>query len=212
MDFIIAKWDHNKEEGIYAVSTRVKRFNEIKETAFSMVAWLNANNGKFPDPYVTAYAVSHCQVEAKPYHFFVVNKDLIGKKKDKKGRNTSKNFFFPSQIIINAEVVETPEKIKANKPERVVVKENGKVGTKIVIKEVMEKNLIGVPEACMSFLNRTQKTKERFYRVKVRYQIPRKILGMWFLLRREEWVEGLKSHIFQHEVEHSRGENMYYGK
>jgi len=208
--FTIAKWDHKKEEGIYAVSAPVKRFSVIKDTAFNMVKWLNDNNGNFPEPYITAYAVSHCQVEAKPYHFFVVNKDLIGKKKDKKGRNTSKNFYFPSQIIVNAEILEIPEKIKANKPERVVVKENGRVGTKVVIKEVMEKNKIGVPEACMSFLHRTQKTMERYYRVKVKYFIPKKILGFYYLSKRVEWVEGLKSHIFQHETDHAKGLNMYY--
>lgn len=212
MEFNVVKWDHTKNEGIYKVSERVKSFRRIKDTAFAMVKWLNENNGKFPEPYITAFAVSHCQVEANPYHFFVVNKDLIGKKKSKDGRNTYKNYFFPSQIIVNAEIIEIPEKVQAKKPERIITKENGKVGSKIILKDVEEKNKIGVPEACMSFLHRTAKTVERFYRIKVRYQIPVKILGFWFLLKREEWVEGLKSHIFQHEVDHSQAKNMYYGK
>jgi peptide deformylase len=211
--FTIAKWDHTKEEGIYKVSAPVRRFSEIKDTVFDMVKWLNDNNGKFEEPYTTAYAVSHCQVEANPYHFFIVSKDLVGDKKKKEGRNTSKNYFFPSQIIVNAEVIDTPEKITVNKPMRRIVRgKDGKVTPKIEIKETVERNGIFVPEACMSFRNRTKKNMERFYRVTVRYQIPKKILGVWYLSTKTEVVEGLKSHIFQHETDHAKAKNMYYGK
>ena len=60
----------------------------------------------------------------------------------------------------------------------------------------------------MSFPNRKPKNVEVYYRIKVRYQIP-----AWYGLKtKTEWVEGLKAHIFQHEINHAHGKNIYYAK
>lgn len=209
---IVKKWDHTKQEGIYKPSDSVNHFSQIKAITDEMVPWLNENNGHFTEPYKIAYAVSHCQVAADPWAFFVVSDELLlSNRENRPKKDTKINYYFPSQIIVNAKIIEVPERLKVNKPERKVVKDaQGRVSTRIEIKESMEKNLIGVQEACMSFLHRTPKTKERYYRVKVRYQYPKKILGMWFLWRKTEWVEGLKAHIFQHEIDHANGKNMFY--
>lgn len=208
----IAKWDHKKSEGIYKKSDEVLKYSSIKAISNEMVLWLNENNGKFPEPYTMAYAVSHCQVDAgaDPWMFFIVDKGFLGKKNSKNGRNTYLNYFFPSQVIINAKILETPNKIMKDKPERKIVKKNGSISPQVTLKKVEVSNIFGADEACMSFPNRTKKTMERFYRIKVSYQIPRKIFGIEYLSKRVEWVEGLKAHMFQHEIQHSRGENMYY--
>lgn len=207
----IEKWAHQVPKGIYKKSTPVERYRDAQAKAEEMVAWLNENNGKFTGALPTAYAISHCQVEADPLAFFVVHKEMIGNHKSKHGRNTYKNYFFPSQVIVNARILESVDKIKATVPRRNVQKKGMTVQAPIEFKEEMVSNKIGVPEACMSFPDRSNgKTMERFFRIKVRYQIPRRLLGVTYLRTITETVEGLKSHIFQHEIEHAAGKNMYY--
>ena len=215
-DFVInTNNDHTVAKGIYALSKNVARFGdkEIKDVARRMTVWLNANNGRFPAPYVTAYAISHCQVANEPYKLFVVSQELIrdqgvGYKRETKGQNR-KNFFFPTQAIFNAQILETPEKMEANIPKREVTKENGKVGSKVTVEKGTVSNKISVPDACMSFPRRTSKNTDRYYRIKVRYQV----LSVFGILRtKTEWVEGLKAHIFQHEIDHANAINIHYGK
>jgi hypothetical protein len=209
----IKKWDHNVEEGIYKEAKHVKSYRQIKKDAEAIRDYIDENNGYFPEPYKTAYALSHCQLDIgkEPYHFFVVGYEfLLSNKEHRPKRDTIKNFYFPSQIIVNAEVLETPEKIDVKKPVRKLVKKDGQLKPTIELIEKQEKNKIGIAEACMSFLHRTPKTMERFYRIKVRYQYPLKVLGISFLVTKTEWVDGLKSHIFQHECDHAKGENMFY--
>lgn len=208
---LIRKWDHNKEEGIYRKSIPVEHYSRIKNTAEKIVSWLNENNGNLPEPYKEAYALSHCQLEAYPFHFFVVtNKLLRANNPERSKKDTDTNFYFPSQIIVNAHILQVPEKIKVNVPERSFANVGGKMIPKIIIKEKMERNTMDVPEACFSFPYRSQKTMERHYRVKVFYQYPVKILWFSFLRSRTEWVEALKAHIFQHEIEHANAQNIYF--
>jgi peptide deformylase len=63
-----------------------------------------------------------------------------------------------------------------------------------------------VLEGCMSFPFRPDKKVKRYSRVKVKYQLPGKD-GK--LETKEEWVNGVIAHIFQHEVEHSKGNHIY---
>lgn len=205
--------EHTSGKGIYAVSRRVKRYADVKETAARMTGWINANNGRFPAPYVTAYAISHCQIEDEPVQMFVVSKELIRRDdvaiKAMNRLQNEKNFFFPSQIILNAEILESPEKVERDVPSREVKTEkDGKVTTEIKTEKKSISNKIFVDDACMSFPKRTQKKTERYYRIKVRYQIK----GLFGLKTITEWVEGLKSHIFQHEIDHQNAINIYYGK
>lgn len=202
--------DHLSGKGIYAISKTVKRWSEVKDIAEKFTNWLNINNGRFDGLYKTAFAISHCQVCEEPYRMFVVNKDLVRNKlyykPDSKHQN-NKNFYFPSQIILNAEILECPKKVQAKVPKREVVKVDGKVTSKITTKEGEVNNMISVPDACMSFPDRKQKNMDIYYKIKVRYQIK----GWFgFLRTKTEWVEGLKAHIFQHEIDHANALNIYY--
>lgn len=210
-EIAIKKFHHESGKGIYSISKPVAKWAQITSVAEDMIKWLDENNGKFPEPYRTAYAVSHCQVEDDPFAFFIVSNDFILGQVERVKKDTKKNFYFPSRVIINAEILEAPEKIEARLPKREVARDDkGNIGSKIVVTKGEVKNIVFVPEACMSFSNRTQKNMERFYRIKVRYQVPRKILGINYLKTITEVVEGLKAHIFQHEVDHAHGKNMYY--
>jgi hypothetical protein len=200
--------------GIYTVSKPVKRYSDIASTLPEFIQFVNKAEWLKNDNRL-AYAISHCQVEAHPYAFFVLNPDLVGDKKSKRGtKDTYQNFFFPSQVIINAKIIEAPDKIEASVPKRQITKtQDGKVSQSITINKQMVSNKIGLTEACMSFPHRTQKTVERYYRIRVKYQIVRKLFGIFtILVTKKEWCEGLKAHIFQHEIEHSEGKNMYYKK
>lgn len=206
-DFEIATHhDHTVAKGIYAKSKKVKSYRQVKDISERLVKWLNTNNGRF-GLLARAYAISHCQVADEPFDMFVVAQEMVGTKKSVDGKNTYKNYFFPAQMIYNAKILEAPEKMEANIPRREMVKEGHKVvGSKIVVEKGTVSNIIEVPDACMSFPLRKQKNTKRYYRLKVQYQVKG-----WFGLRtKTEWVEGLKSHIFQHEIDHANGLNIYF--
>lgn len=211
---IVKKWDHKVEEGIYRVSKPVKNWAQIKHVAENMVSFFDESEGNFHLDYKSGYALSHCQMDVGkyPFAFFVLNDQFIKGHSERTNRDTNKNFYFPSRVIINAKILETPEKLDVTKPVRKLHRENGKLIPRIELTETQEKNLIGVPEACFSFTNRTPKTMERYFRIKVRYQYPRKVLGITVLITKTEWCEGLKAHILQHEIDHANAINMYYDK
>lgn len=208
--FSIKHFDKREKKGIYSISKQVKSWSQIKDVAETMVKWLDACNNTFNGEHKVAYAVSHCQIADEAFSFFVLNDELINHSR-RLVKDTKKNFYFPSRIIVNAEILVSQEKIRANKPKRELVKNaDGSVTPKITITEGDVSNEIFVDEACMSFPHRKAKKMKRFFRIKVTYQVPRKLFGVSYLKRVTEEVEGLKAHIFQHEVDHAHGLNMYY--
>lgn len=213
-DFVINdKHDHKSGKGIYAISKPVKNYKQVKDIVERMIVWLDTNNGRFENKWKTAYAISHCQVADEPFNFFIVMREMLGKnnievKGETKAMN-KKNYYFPAQAIFNAVILETPEKMEATIPKREVTKDkDGKVSTQIKLSKGTVSNLIPMKDACMSFPNKTEKNTDRYYRIKVQYQIK-----SWYGLKKvTEWVEGLKAHIFQHEIDHAKAINMYYSK
>jgi hypothetical protein len=189
--------------------------NEPLERATRALKWFNevyiVPNVK--SNVVNCWSLSDCQINTNPYAFFLVHPQLIKDnaidQRELKTR-TNKNFWFPSQIIYNAKIIEAPKKIK----ERVAVREledpkdKKNLKTKIASQDKMVSNIIEVKEGCASFPDRKPKIVKRYYRIKVSYQI-----RTWYGYKTViEWVEGLKSHIFQHEIEHSQGKNIYNAK
>lgn len=204
MTFELKKFHHESGKGIYAISQRVNPL-KYKQLAEDMAKWLAEENGKFRGEFSNAYAISHCQVEEEPIAMFVVAPQLLGKS-DKK--HNQRNFFFPAAAIFNAEILEAPEEVKAKVPNRVIARnpETGKDEMRIELMEQTVTNKAYLKEACMSFSHRSEKTVERFLKIKVRY---------WYLwhgvpMRKTEWIEGLKAHIFQHELDHAAGKNIYF--
>lgn len=61
-------------------------------------------------------------------------------------------------------------------------------------------------EGCISFPFRPDKKVQRYDRIHVRYDVVGKDEK---LEQREEWVEGIMARIFQHEVQHAKGCNIY---
>lgn len=203
------KHSPDSKRGIYAISKPVKAFSEAYKKSFLVEKWLNANNGRFDGDKKLAYAISDCQICEEPHAMFTVADELANPFKiaDTHSRN-KKNFYFPAQTIFNAKIIEALDKVEGRVPTREVTNENGKVGSKIVVKQSLVSNIISVPDACMSFQRRTGKNVEIYYRIKVKYQI-----RAWYGLKTiTETVEGLKSHIFQHEIDHAQGVNIYYDK
>lgn len=196
-------------KGEVAFEIDLKKDKPIIKEAKEIKKWLNDNNGSFPEPYITAYAVSHCQVcyqeddfNGYPSAFFIVSKQFMNKKE------SYTNYRWPSQIIYNPEIVESPETVIKDVPTREVSKDHdGNVTYKIVKKRGKVSNRYEVPEACMSFQHKKEKKMMRYYSIKVKYQTK----GFFGQIRtHEEWIEGLKAHIFQHEMDHMNGENIYF--
>ena len=65
-----------------------------------------------------------------------------------------------------------------------------------------------IKEACMSFPLRDAKYVRRYFKVKVQYQVP----GLFRLKKKTRTLVQVPAQIFQHEIEHSRGENIFHRK
>jgi hypothetical protein len=187
---------------------RINNYSEIEEKAQSLIAFLDDRNGKFIGIHQGAYALSDCQVQYddvkyKPSNFFVVADNMVGHEG-----------IFESRIIINPELLETPAFVEKEIPTKKTVKDGDKV--KIVLDAEKKKlsNRLRLQEACISFPHRQAKNMNRFYRIKVRYQIPvtgvLSLFGLRKLKTIETYVEALKAHIFQHEIMHAAGQNIYH--
>lgn len=206
--FEITRPHHTEKRGIYAISRRVKPRQYVQE-ALDMAKWLDEHNGSFTGSFSRAYAISHCQVHLDdPIAMFVVAKELceIPKKGEKQGWH---NFFFVSRAIFNPVILDASKTLKRVVP----VRKLNEAGTEMVVvpEEKEIDNIIHVKEGCMSFPNRSERGMDRFFRIKVRYQYLQKLPLVGYVTRtKTEWIEGLKAHMFQHEVEHHEGKNMHF--
>lgn len=139
------------------------------------------DRGKFKGYWQEAYAISHCQVSRQPYCFFVVAKNQV------------RTGLFKHRVYVNLKIIEAP----------LHEKHIGIAGQP----PVTEPNAAEWDEACMSFPYRDPKRVLRYNRIKVTYQVP--VLGL-FMRTITEWAEGLRSQVYQHEYDHSQGENIFY--
>lgn len=199
---------HEEKVGIYAVSRKAGR-NHIK-TALEMVEVVDASEQEWADKYdMKAWAIAHPQLtkSAEPLCIFVVHPSLV-----EEGLNPL-NAGFPSRMIFNAQILSAEKELVTYKNVRKTVF-NEKTGKREIHAAFPEKhttpNIFEPKEGCMSFVHRKPKRVQRVYRITVRYWYPRKILGFWVLWRKTERVEGLKSQIFQHEIQHFEGSNIYF--
>lgn len=177
----------------YIPGAKVESFNQIKDIAFRMIEILNKGlvlNGIVTD----GYGLAHNQVEDKePLSFFVLSD------------NTLRTQNWPSQFIINPEIIKAERTINLGKINK---GENNEY-------DDVRSNIIKYQESCFSFPFKAPKTVERFFSIRVVYYIPGNTKGIFKLLRKklirvEETLEGLKAHIFQHEEQHCRGKNIYF--
>lgn len=102
-----------------------------------------------------------------------------------------KNYFVVNQKLVDEKVFKS----------RVVVNP--------MILEKDEKVMVSLLEACMSVPFRRPKRVERYLKIKVKYQT---IEGDKLSADIVEEVDGVKSHIFQHQIEHNLGKNIYFNK
>ena len=160
----------------YKLSKPIKKYNEIKDEAKLLLRFVE--RGKFEGFYNKAYAISHKQVNEKPYAFFVVAQECINEK------------MFKNRIIINPKILKS-DKFK-------------KIGT--VLKKANKiSNIVTNKEMCLSFPFRKPKDFSRFDSIKVRYQIP----TLFGLKTITDELFGIASQIFQHELDHIQGRNIY---
>jgi len=199
---------HHEKVGIYAVSRKAGR-KDIA-TAQAMLEVVDASEKEWADKYgMKAWAIAHAQLtkSPEPLCIFVVHPSLV-----EEGLNPL-NAGFPSRMIFNAQILSAEKELVTYKNVRKTVF-NEKTGRREIHDRVPEKcttpNIFEPKEGCMSFTHRKPKKVQRVYRMTVRYWYPRNILGFWVLWRRTERVEGLKSQIFSHELEHFEGHNIYY--
>lgn len=197
-------------------SERVTRKNMSRAYAEAkeLVEYLeNGNKVGFTGNWRHAVGLSHCQVSEKPLAMFAISKELVGKPKTFTRNQNPKNWYFPAQVIFNAEIIEALDEIERLVPKRDLVKgeKKGEFTVKITKEYKKVSNLIEAPDACMSYPNRSKKNTKRYHTIVVRYQVMRSFLGFKWLKTVVEEVESFKAHIFQHEIDHSYGIDMYFG-
>lgn len=184
--------------------------------AFKLAKFLEDGNKEgFTGNWKSAVGISHCQVSEEPLKMFAISSELVGrprKRLQSRGKNI-RNWYFPAQVIFNAEIVEALDEIERLVPKRNLVRKPNSHEYEATITREYKKvtNFIDVPDACMSYPNRTKKNTKRYHTIKVRYQILRSFLGFKWLKTVTEEVEALKAHIFQHEIDHAYGIDMYFG-
>lgn len=184
---------HDKE------AERVKGFGDIKAEAEALQEFLAETNGHFPGQFDTCFALHHCQVSEEPKSFFVVASKWVKGTADK---DVPAKAIWPASIIVNPKILEASSHI-----DRTVSTINA-VGVKENLTKKVS-NIMRVEEACMSFPHRREKKMDRFYRIHVEYQYP--ILGGLMLRKKREWLEGIRAHVFQHELDHDQGRNIAWG-
>lgn len=169
----------------YALAKRVEKYSEIKNIAKEMVRF--AENFKpIKGYYEKVFCLSHTEVSTTPFAFFVVVKELTDAK------------MFPSQVIINPEIIETPEEVEIQG----LIEKGGKPFWGLTKRD----NHIKLVEGCIQFPFREPKKVDRYFKLKVRF-FYKTILG---LRKVEKWVEGDVAHVFQHNCDHIAGKNIYF--
>lgn len=171
------------------------------------------NKGGFTGNWKSAIAVSHCQVSEEPLAMFALTSELVGKPKKHTRTQNRKNFWFPAQVIFNAEIIEALDEIERLVPKRELKRKPNSHEYEATLTREYKKvsNIIEAPDACMSYPNRTKKNTKRYHTIVVKYQVMREFLGFRWLKTVVEEVESLKAHIFQHEIDHAYGIDMYFG-
>lgn len=199
-------------------SERVTRRNleQAHKEAKDLATFLEeGNKSGFTGNWQSAVGLSHCQVSETPFAMFAISSELVGKPKKReqsRGKNI-KNYYFPAQVIFNAEIIEALDEIERLVPKRDLVRKPNSHEYEATITREYKKvtNLIEVPDACMSYPSRTKKNTRRYHTIKVKYQILQSFAGFYWLRTIREEVNALKAHIFQHEIDHAHGIDMYFG-
>jgi len=198
--------DHKKKSGIYAKAKKASR-KHIAE-ALEMVEVMDASEVEWAKLYdMKAWAIAHGQFNdvEEPLRIFVVHPLLVAEKE------SPINARFPARAVFNPVILEAPKEITTEKMVRkTVMQPNGRREIKDVADKHHAPNVHTVKEGCMSFPKRKPKNVTRVFRIKVQYQYPVKILGVWVLRTKTETVEGLKAQVFQHEIQHFEAENIFY--
>jgi len=199
----------NTGTGSYAPAVTATRADIGR--ADEIQAFMDAEEVGWKEKYgLKAWAIAHSQVtdSTAPKALFVVHKDFLDP------RGSFKNSRFKDRRVFNPEIVSAPTKVKKHKPERKTVwnEELGKRELKDVMTEYEIDNTYKLTEGCMSFPANRQKNMTRLFAIRVRYQYPVSFFGFTWLKTVEEDIEGLKAHVFQHEIEHCVAENIYYAK
>lgn len=203
------KIDPKERKGIYAYSVPAGR-KDIP-LANEMVEYCDSQIGEWDSKYGLKYwAMAHAQLtdDERPKRIFIVNKELFDT------AEPATDTKFPSRTIFNARILELDKAFtKTKKVQKTVWKPEKERRELEMVDETYEvPNLMSCKEGCMSFPHRKPKNVDRVFKLKVAYSYPVTILGFTFLWPKSEWVQGLKAQIFQHEIQHFEGENIYYQK
>jgi hypothetical protein len=204
MDFTLKTGKHLGHVPARDIAT--DEFDRAYHIAQELVRWFDAYNGSFSGEHSTAFALHHVQVDTEqPLNMFVVRDDLYTRVPRVAGdfdleKDGEHNMFFPARAIFNPVLYTAlPTRIEYH----AVESPDGEQKTSRAMSNFWEPT-----EGCMSFPHRKPVTVDRFMKITVEY---------WYVDETHEWqhtrevIEALKSQIFQHELDHANGINVYHG-
>ena len=165
----------------YNVSKPVTNYGEIEYEVAALKQFIIEADKKRG-----CFTIHHAQVHAHPYNFFVLHPRYV----------LGDDRLFNDRVIINPTIIEPvpylrPEFKDTGLPDN---SEGWARYNKMPTEYISQEEL----EGCMSFPFRKPKKVERYVRIKVSYNDTTTIL------------EGQAAHIFQHEVDHGFGKNIYF--
>lgn len=166
----------------------IRHFEAAVSDAREMITLMKEMSGEGRERNI--FALHHSQVNPRPLNFFVLNFMLLPRKVGNKE-------LFASSVICNARIIGTdvPKEI---------LKQNE-------ITDYKEQAKIPMSEGCASFPNRTPKYVPRYEWVKVAFEVPDE-KDMTKFHKQELDLPGIYAQIFQHEIDHANGKNIYFDK
>lgn len=181
----------------YKKSELVKKYSQIEQEAHEMAAMIDAKD--FKGVHRAAFALAHAQVSTEPLAFFVLDKQLV------KGLGEDEQMaVYEDRVIMNPEILEAPVYYTDKKLLQALRNHEEMKGEELVPGKMP--NSRQYVEGCMSFPHRRGKRVNRYNKIKVRYQIK----GAFGLKKVTKWLEGLPSQVFQHEFDHTQGQNIFF--
>lgn len=117
-----------------------------------------------------------------------------------------KGYYGTAYAISHTQVSEEPKRFFViNKDKKYKLKKIFGSWCVVNLKIIKGEDLVEFTEACMSWPFRQPRKTERYFRVKVKYQIP--FLGL--LIPKTKKFKGLPAFICAHEADHAEGRNIY---
>lgn len=172
----------------YEPSKMVKAYSDIAEDVKKLKKYIIT-----ADKDRSCYAIHHSQVSEKPFDFFVVHPRYV----------VGEHPIFKDRVIINPKILNPV--MTERPPFLQLFAEDNEANREIYHSMPAAVMSHRIDEGCMSFPHKRSKKVERYIQINAEYQNEKMEKINVFLV-------DVAAQIFQHEIQHGQGKNIYYEK